>query len=381
MPMRKKVMYILSQIGDSKEFTLLADHWDRGRHDLWLVLLHADPDSPLQRHTRARGHTCTTIPYTGWSSALPCAWRLYRLMRRARPDVVNANLLVASLLGLFAARLAGVRMAIYTRHHTTHNHKYHPVRGVLYDRICNALAHRIIAISEVTRDVLIAREGVRPEKIVLVHHGFDLSHPPRPDEAKGRALREKYGLDRSGRSPILGVIARPYEWKGLDHIIAAFARFVQERPQAHLLLFNWSRTDQVERYERLLHQLPPGTWQTIAFEKDVHELYPVFDTFVHVPEDAWAEAFGFVYIEASVSGTPSIFTASGIMRELENDGLEGIRIVPFKDDGAILEALRTCPTDTDAERAERARRNTAVLQPKLGIERKLNALYELYAAA
>ncbi|HEX2616943.1 MAG TPA: glycosyltransferase family 4 protein [Flavobacteriales bacterium] len=381
MRTRKKVMYILSQIGDSKEFDLMADQWDSSRFELEIVLLHSDPDSNLQRHIRARGHTCLTIPYSGRISVISCFWRLYRHMRRSKPDVVNANLLEASFLGLISARLAGVPMAIYTRHHTTHNHKYHPVRGVLYDRICNFLAHRIIAISEVTREILVEKEGVKPEKIVLIHHGFDLSQPLLPNPEKGQELRHRYGLN--GKGPIVGVISRPFEWKGLDHTIAAFAALVKEVPKAHLMLFNWHSTDQVERYEKLLGELPEGTWQTIWFENGILELYHHFDVFVHVPEDAHSEAFGFVYIEAMTTGTPSVFTRSGIMHETATQDLHGIRFVPFKDAGAILEAMRAWIAERPSkeQRAAWARSNTAELNERLGIARKLEALYELYATA
>lgn len=383
MRTRKKVMYILSQIGDSKEFNVMADHWDGSRFDLELVLLHADPDSKLQRYVRSRGHTCTTIPYAGRRSAPRCLWRLFRHMRRKQPHVVNANLLDASIIGLISARLARVPMALYTRHHTLHNHKYHPVRGVFYDRLCNRLAHRIIAISEVTREVLIELEGVRPEKIVLVHHGFDLSEPMLPDPLKVAELRQRYGLDDPARGPIIGVISRPYEWKGLDHIIAAFTQLLRTEPRAHLMLFNWHDTEQAARYEKMLTGLPAGSWQTIWFETAILEAYHAFDVFVHVPEDARSEAFGFVYTEAMTTGTPCLFTRSGIMHELPDDGPQGVRFVPFKDAQAICTGVLgwLAERPTAEQRAGWATTNTAFLDKRLGIARKMEALYELYSTA
>lgn len=377
---RKKVMYLLSLVDESKEFNTLADHWDGSRSELVVVLLLSDPDSPVQRHIRSRGHACVTIPYAGKKNAWSCLRALLRLMRTMRPDVVNTNLLDASLLGLLAARLTGVPLAVHTRHHTLHNHKYHPFIGVLYDRVCNALAHRIMAVSRVAQEVLVEQEGVRPDKVVVVHHGFDLSAPHRPHPERLALLRARYGLDRPGMGPVIGIIARPFEWKGLDHAIAAFAALLQEQPEAYLMLFNWQGSGQLERYQRQLDALPRKNWRTVVFEPLVDELFHAFDVFVHVPEDQRSEAFGFVYTEALVSGAPSVLTASGIMAELDPRQLQGVHLVPFKDSATILEGLRHWLRERPdaAQRAGFAEANVHYLRPLLSIERKMEALEALY---
>jgi glycosyltransferase involved in cell wall biosynthesis len=120
----------------------------------------------------------------------------------------------------------------------------------------------------------------------------------------------------------------------------------------------------------------------VEFEPDVAELYHAFDVFVHVPEDQHAEAFGLVYVEAMIAGTPCIFTGSGVMHDVDPSGLKGVTMVPFKDRNAIANALRhwIAQRPSEAQRREFATTNTAFLRPMLDLPIKMEALYRLYAS-
>src|SRR5690606_38632555 len=66
--------------------------------------------------------------------------------------------------------------------------------------------------------------------------------------------------------------------------------------------------------------------------------------FVHVPIDAYSEAFGQIYVEALVAAVPSIFTLSGIAPEFVKHE-ENALVVPFKNSEAIADALSRLQTD------------------------------------
>jgi glycosyltransferase involved in cell wall biosynthesis len=194
------------------------------------------------------------------------------------------------------------------------------------------------------------------------------------------ALSEKHGIRTDGRSPIVGMIARPFEWKGLDHSIPAFRMVLEQFPKAKLYIFNWKMTPHTERYERMLATLPEGSWRTVYFEPEVVALFPAFDVLVHVPEDPHAEAFGLVYAEALMTGVPAVFTRSGIMHDLDLTRCAGISMVPFKDTAAIARSviswLRAAPDPT--QRADLARHNSAYLREVIDIRLKMKALNDLY---
>ena len=379
---KKKVLYIVSNVVDSTEYDYLVQHWDRERFDLEFLLLNPVMECGMQNNIRAAGFACTTILHERRGQSIGTLHRIMGHLRATRPDIVHTNLLEATFLGSIASWVTGIGKRVHTRHHSTHNHKYHPVKGVLYDRICNRLAHRIIAITRSVEDILVNWEKVPKEKVVLIYHGYDMSAPHHPDAEKIARLKAKYGLDKNARSPIIGIISRPFEWKGLDHSIPAFAELLRTYPNAHALFFNWKSSPQIERYEAMLAQLPAGSWQTIDFDTEVIEFFHVFDVFVHVPEDQHAEAFGLVYAESTMAGVPCVFTRSGIMHDLDPEKLKGVRIVPFKDKDAIvartLEQLRDAPTA--AQRAAFAEHNVAYLRTIIDIRLKMDALYRLYGS-
>jgi glycosyltransferase involved in cell wall biosynthesis len=379
--MRKKVLYIISKVTDSTEYEYLVRDWDRERFDLEFLLLNPVPDCSVQRHILAAGFPCLTIPYYSGKDSWRCTRAIMRYLKKSRPDVVHANLLEASVLGLLASKITGIGKRVYTRHVASHNHKYHPVKGVFYDRLCNWLAHKIIAITRSTEEVVVKWEGVKPEKVVLIYHGFNLNAPHQADPSKLAALKAKHGLDRV-KGPVIAVISRPYELKGLDHALPAIGDVLREHPDALAVFFNWKPTQQSPKYDAMLRELPAGQWRAVEFEPEVAELYHALDVFVHVPEDQHAEAFGLVYVEAMIAGTPSIFTASGVMHDVDPSGLKGVTMVPFKDRNAIANALRywVAQRPSEQQRKEFATTNTAYLRPMLDLPIKMEALYRLYAS-
>ena len=63
-------------------------------------------------------------------------------------------------------------------------------------------------------------------------------------------------------------------------------------------------------------------------------MYKLFDIYTHVPISKSAEAFGQTYVEALASGTPSVFTLSGIANEFIIDKQNAL-VVPYKNSEAI----------------------------------------------
>ena len=133
-------------------------------------------------------------------------------------------------MGLLGAFLAGVPVRVNTRHHASMNH------GTSFywlDRLTNLLANRIIATSELLRRVLM-REKADPEKVRLVRLGIDTDRFRQVPESEVRQLAARY--NPSGASPVVGVIARHIELKGVQYIVPAFRKLLETYPDAYLIL-------------------------------------------------------------------------------------------------------------------------------------------------
>lgn len=272
---------------------------------------------------------------------IPIAFfKILRILIKIKPDIVHCHLIDASLIGLLASKVIGVPKRIFTRHHSTLHHLYHP-HAVKIDRFINYLATDIVAISKNVKEVLI-KEDVAEKKIQLIYHGFDINRFSNVPLTEIEELQRKYGTEK--KFPVIGVISRYVDWKGIQYIIPAFKKLLISFPDAYLILANATETS--SHIKALLRELPKENFKEITFENNIFALYHLFDIFVHVPIDCHSEAFGQTYVEALASGIPSIFTLSGIANEFIMNEKNAL-VVDYKNSGEIYEAMQRILVEPD----------------------------------
>ena len=100
-------------------------------------------------------------------------WRLYRAIRAARPEIVDASTPKAGLLGLMAAVLARVPCRVYTLRGLRMETATGPKRLVLRlaERVACACAHRVVPVSESLRLRVIELKLATPGKTYLLGNG------------------------------------------------------------------------------------------------------------------------------------------------------------------------------------------------------------------
>jgi glycosyltransferase involved in cell wall biosynthesis len=171
----------------------------------------------------------------------------------------------------------------------------------------------------------------------VVRFGIDLSYYREVSAERSALLAEKW--DVSGKGPIVGLVSKYVEYKGIQDVIPAFAELLVTHPNACLVLAGGEATPFQPQVEALLDKLPHGSYREVLFENDMPGLYSLFDIFLHVPRDALSEAFGQTYIEAMAAGVPSIFTLSGIAREIIRDGQNAL-VAPFRAPDRLLAHMK-----------------------------------------
>lgn len=335
-----KVTYILSNIDKAIAFEWIAERFDNSKIELSFILLNTK-EPFLYQWLKEKKIIYHYIPHFGKSSYPRTALKVFQILRTIKPTIIHTHLFDANLIGLTAAKLLGIKKRIYTRHHSTFHHDNFP-KAVKYDKWANKLATHIIAISENVKEVLIEKENVPKEKISLIHHGFDLNQFQNVNQKEIEELKKKYKLNDSD-SPIIGVVARYINLKGIQYIIPAFKRALTDYPNAKLILANASGPDQGFIKEQL-QQLPRNSFMEIKFESNLFTLYQLFDIYVHTPIDKRIEAFGQTYVEALASGTPSIFTLSGVANEFIENNYNAL-VVDYKNSDDIYRAITTIIKD------------------------------------
>jgi glycosyltransferase involved in cell wall biosynthesis len=329
---------VVSDVDTSHLIESMGRSLDPSKYEVSYVFLGSEIPNLLRRLS-ADGFATRFIRCAGMRDALGAVKGMMSALGELRPDIVHTHLVKASLVGLTAARLKGVRQRIHTRHHSVETHNDYP-HGVYYDRAINRLSTRIVAISNVVFGVLTRMEQVAPEKVSVIMHGFDLDSF-RAEAPGVEELKTKYGLH--GRYPVVGVIGRHIHWKGIQYVVPAFEELAGKYPAAKLVMANAHGPYRPE-IERLLAGLDESQYALVEFERKVFDLYGAFDIFAHAPVGREYEAFGQVYVEALAMGVPSVVTLSGVACDIIEDGRNAL-VVPYRDSGAIHRALDSLAGD------------------------------------
>lgn len=368
--LRRKIVYIVSDVEKSLAFEWTAAHF-KSRAEVFFLLI-GKRQTALISFLERTGVRYQVVADEDGTSFFRKWLAVLSLLRREQPHVVHAHLWRAQLMGMTAAWLLRVPKRIFTRHHAALHHEVYPT-GLKWDKLCNRLATGIVAISQNVQNILTQWEGVAPSKVHLIHHGFDLAYFAQPDPQAVTSLRQRHGLPT--RRPVIGVIARYLELKGIPYVIEAFKTIRKEFPEAFLILAN-AHGVYAPVIKKSLADVPAEAYKEVIFENDLASLYAVMDVFVQVPTAPHVEAFGQTYVEALAAGVPAVFTLSGVAPEFIVNRKNAC-VVGFRNAGDIASAIADI-LQNDVLRENLIAEGRLSVQP-FSLEHMLHKLETLYA--
>lgn len=262
--------------------------------------------------------------------------RLWRLLRRLRPDIVHTRNLAAmdSVLSAFAA---GVPCRIHSEHGWDvydlygKNWKYNLIR-----RACRPFINHYIALSRDIERWLATTVKVSPDKLSQIYNGVDteLFHP------RGRS-REMTSISEyfDSNSIVIGTVGRLAEVKDQLTLVRAFARLIEDTPcfrdRVRLALVGDGPMKQEVRSLVESTGLQDLTWMP-GPRDNVNEILRSFDIFV-LP--SMNEGISNTILEAMATGLPVIATDVGGNPELVKCGKTGL-LVPASDPEAMANAIK-----------------------------------------
>ncbi len=374
--MKTNITYIISNIDKAVAFEWIADEINKDKFNLSFILLNNTTDCHLEKYLKEHKIPVFFVEYHGKKNIFSAFWKVRKLLKTLKTQVVHTHLFDACLIGLFVAKTLGIKKRIHTRHHSSFHHEYFP-KAVYYDKFINFLSTHIIAITSNVRGILVDWEKVKPEKVTIIHHGFKLEEfeniKNKGNENRIKTLQTKYNPQKN--APVIGVISRYIKLKGLQYIIPAFKKLLETHKNAHLILAN-AKGDYQNEIKNLLKGIPTENYTEIPFENDIVALYQLFDMHIHTPINAHTEAFGQTYVEALISKIPSIFTLSGIANNFIKHE-ENALIVPYKDTNAIYEAMIKLLEDKNL-RGNLVKNGFEAVKKDFSLEIYIKKLEELY---
>lgn len=262
------------------------------------------------------------------------------ILRKLRPDIVNAGTPKAGLLGMIAAKLTGVPVRLYTlrglRLETTSGFKERLLSTT--ERIASSCAHQVICVGESLRQEYVRRKLAPARKTTVLRHG----------SSNGvNAERFQYSADQFIRigqlreslsipplAPVIGFVGRLTRDKGIVDLHEAFTRLLDEFPDLRLVLIGWPEEgDPVPSEVWKCIEQHPQIIRTGAI-KDPSLYYGLFDVFVF---PSYREGFPNVPMEAAAAGVPVVgYQATGTLDAVQ-DGATGT-LVPLQDSAALAAA-------------------------------------------
>ncbi|MBM4435965.1 MAG: glycosyltransferase [Actinobacteria bacterium] len=272
-----------------------------------------------------------------WLPALAAA------IEEGRYDLVHTHLLRADMYGALAARLAGVRWVVSTKHNVEQR-LASPVWRAAH-RSTARLVDRTIAISAAVAGWAVRTGGVLRHAVRVIPYGIE----PRPFQAVGRAAaRNVLGLPPDALVVLCPARVDPQK----DHatLLRAFARTRARLPAALLLLAGGPQLA-APRYAEGLRLLAADLGlrdavQWLGVRTDMPALMAASD--VVTLSSRW-EGLGLAILEAMAAGRPVVATAVGGARELVVDGVTGY-LVPAGDPEALSTALQALLEEPDRAR-------------------------------
>jgi glycosyltransferase involved in cell wall biosynthesis len=195
-----------------------------------------------------------------------------------------------------------------------------------------------IAVSRASRERLVTYLGLLPRKVVAIPNAVELRRFVGPAEPARRAVRAECGIPAD--APVIGVLARLSEQKGLTYLIAAAPAILAAHPETHVLLVG----DGPLREDLAAQARALGVDQRVHFvgyRANTVDFLRAMDLFV-LP--SLYEGMPLSILEAMGAGLPVVATAVDGTPEAVVDGETG-SLVPPADPMALAEAVNRVLAD------------------------------------
>jgi glycosyltransferase involved in cell wall biosynthesis len=329
---RRKVFYFLDSLevgGTETQAVELALRMPADAYDVTLGCLRVK--GPLLEKLKGSGVAIREFHPVGGLDSPRGLYQLARLavcLRREKFDVVHTHDLWTNLMGVLAARMAGVPAIVSSRRDLAHFDWYQGSRRNWLRRIQN-LSGVVLANATPIRDALISDDGFAPEKLRVIHNGVDTAKFQR-----GRRDRERLFPGIQNQKLVVLVGNMHSDVKGHPWLIDAAPAVLKEFTQTQFVFAGDGEARPV--FEDQAAKL--GVQSNFIFlgrRSDIPDVLASCDIAV-LPSRA--EGLPNAVLEYMAAGLPTIASRVGGNPELVEDGVTGLLVRP-EDSGAIACAL------------------------------------------
>ena len=279
-------------------------------------------------------------------------WKMWNFLRKEKPQIVHTHTPKAGIIGMLAARLAGVP------------HRLHTVAGLplmeatgikrkilnFVEKLTYSSATRVYPNSKGLYDFILQNNFTQSNKLKIIGNGSSnginttFFSPAQVTEIEKVALREKLNIHSDDF--VFVFVGRIVSDKGINELIKAFSELQaagnNELTGIKLLLVGGLESD--------LDPLNPETLAeinqnrdiiSVGFQQDVRPFFAISDALAF---PSYREGFPNVVMQAGAMGLPSIVSDINGCNEIIIEGENGL-IIPPKNVEKLKEKMLTLARD------------------------------------
>lgn len=239
-----RILHIITRLilGGAQENTLLTvDGLHHTFHDdVTLITGPAEgPEGDMFARARERGLHVEVMPELIRAVRPGTDLKAYRLLRKTirehQPEVVHTHSSKAGIVGRAAAWDERVPAIVHTIHGLPFGPSERPLKNRLYvglERWAARRCHAIVSVCDAMTEQALAAGVGRPEMYRTVYSGMDVDAFLNPRRSRAEVRRE---LGLRENEVAFGTVARLFERKGHDDILAAAPAVLRQNPDVRFV--------------------------------------------------------------------------------------------------------------------------------------------------
>jgi glycosyltransferase involved in cell wall biosynthesis len=323
----QRVVLYLSRDLDATLFEQIVITGDGG------VLLPQLREIPSIRHFLVP-ELSRRVAIAGLWTDLKAVWKVRRILRKERPQIVHTHTPKAGIVGRWAARLAGVPGIIHTFHGFGFNTFQSSWRIRVYvaiERFTALITTHFVAVSYQNRLRGQAYRIFPKERCSLIRSGIDFS---KFQDAKPDKAQKKMELGFSPSDTIVGIVAAFTAHKALNYFVDVAGRLHPQFPQVKFVMVgDGELRPQIERQIAKLQM--QSVVRLLGWRSDIPEVLSTFDVFLLT--SLW-EGLPRALVESVLAGVPVVASDVDGVCEVIHDGENGF-LVPAGDTEAMARGV------------------------------------------